>query len=68
MSWGRELLAIHEYVVADEQRILHGTGGDLESLHDKRNNEKTSHQDGGERSKKFHRCLTRLLVFFVFCH
>ena len=44
-SW-RELLTIDKNMVTDEQGIFHGTGGNLESLHEERDNEQAGHQDG----------------------
>ena len=69
----REPLAIHKYVVANQERVLHGTGGDFEGLENKRNDEQAGDQhsrDGGEEfDGRFLRLLVLLdffLFFFVF--
>src|SRR5271155_377127 len=42
----RELLAVHKYVITDQQSVLHGTRWNLERLHDERNNKQTGYQHG----------------------
>src|SRR5271157_4399738 len=70
--WWRELLPDHEYVVADEQRILHRTGGNFKRLQNKRDDEQAGDQHSRQRSQEFHRRLTRFFVhnlfFFFFWH
>ena len=50
--WRRERDAVHQDVVADEQRLLHGRGGNLEVLEDEGHDEEADGEhgaDGGER-------------------
>ena len=42
----RELHTVHKNVVTDQQCVLHGTGGNLEGLHDEGDNEQAGHQNG----------------------
>src|ERR1019366_416946 len=60
-----ELLPVHEYVVADEQRVLHGTGGNLKRLEHERDDEQSGDQHSRQGSQKFHRRFAR---FFFHCH
>ena len=36
----------HKYVIADQERVLHGAGRNLESLDDERNDKQARHQHG----------------------
>ncbi len=74
----RELLPVHEYVVADQQRVLHRTGGNLKRLQYKCNDEQAGDQHSRQRGQEFHCRLARLFVhqllfasdffFFFFWH
>ncbi len=55
-----------QYVVADEQRVLHGTGGNFECLQDKCNDEQARDQHASERGQKFDRRFARLFVHRLF--
>ena len=50
-------------MVADEQRVFHGTGGDLKGLHQERDDEQSSNQDRCQRGEKFD---SRFALFFFF--
>ena len=55
VRWRRERDAIDQDVVADQQRLLHGGGGDLKVLKDEGHDEETEGEDkayGGERLKR----------------
>ena len=64
-SLRRKLNAVHEYVIADQQRVLHRTRRNLERLHHKCDDEQSRHQHRGQRRQKLHRSLARFLVDFV---
>src|ERR1019366_8384056 len=49
---GSQVDAIHKDVVANQQGILHGTGGDDEGLQRKSNDEESGHQNDRDRSNK----------------
>ncbi len=60
---GGKLLAVHEHVIPDEQRVLHRTGGNFKCLQDKRDDEQARDQHSCQGRQKFHRGLARLLFF-----
>ena len=64
-----ELFAIYEYVVADQQRVLHRAGRNLKGLHDKGNDEEASYQYCCERCEELNRRFARffrdLRIFFL---
>ena len=66
MRRGRELHPVHEDMVADQQRVFHRTGGNLESLQDERNDEQPGHQNRRQRGQKFDCSLARLFFLFLF--
>src|SRR5271170_417154 len=49
-------------MVADEQRVFHGTGGNLERLQNKRDDEQAGDQHSGQGCQELHGRLARLLV------
>ena len=67
MRRGSELYPVHEHVVADQQRVLHRTGGDFKSLQDKSDDKQTRYQYGRQRRQKLDRGLARLFfrLFFL---
>src|ERR1700685_1077339 len=66
----RELLAVHKYVIPDQQSVFHRAGRNLKGLHDESNNEQTGHQHRRQRREKLNRSLTRFfrLRFFFLGH
>jgi len=54
--------AVYQDVVADEQRLHHGGGGDLEVLEDEGHHEETDGEDGADGSEGFERGLGLLLL------
>src|ERR1019366_793007 len=58
--WGQQH-AVNEYVVPNEQGVLHRTGWNGESLQRESDNEQPGHQHNGDRGDKFRSCLLRLL-------
>ena len=61
-SLGRKLDAVHEHMVADQQRVLHRTRRNLERLHHKRDDEQSGDQHRRQRRQKLDRGFLRLLV------
>src|ERR1019366_4444522 len=58
----RELLPVHEYVVANQHRVFHGTGRNFKILQNKRHDEQDNDQQHGQRGEEFHR---RFVLLFV---
>ena len=52
VALGSKLNAIDEDMVTDQQRVLHGTGGDFERLYHECDDEQACDQDGTERGQK----------------
>ncbi len=65
-SLRRELNPVYKHVIPDQQRVLHGTGGDLEGLHHKRDDEQSRYQHRRQRGQKLHRSLAWFFLDFVF--
>jgi hypothetical protein len=60
--WGGEGDAVDENVIADEQGLLHGGGGNLEVLEDEGHDEETDGEDGADRGERFERGLGAVLL------
>ena len=52
----------HDDVVADEQGVFHGAGGNFKRLQNKCDDEQAGDQHSGQRGQEFHRRLARLFV------
>jgi hypothetical protein len=62
------LFAIHENVIANQQRVFHRTGGNLKGLQDERDDKKAGDQDSCQRREKLHGSFALLLygrIFFL---
>jgi hypothetical protein len=61
--------AVHEDVVADEQRVLHGAGGNLKVLDYECDNEKAGDKNGSKAGNRFRQgfLLPDLLLPALFC-
>src|SRR5689334_2091627 len=65
---------VNKHVITDQQRVLHGAGGNLKVLDDKRDDEKTSYKNRGKSSDRLRKSfllpdfllftLLRLFCFF----
>ena len=53
-------------MIADEQRIFHGTGGNFKRLQDEGNDEESGDKHARQRSEKLDRRFGWLLVFYRF--
>jgi len=57
---------VYEDMVADQQCVLHGTGGDFKGLQDEGDDEQSGHQHRGQRGQELHGSLARLFFRLVF--
>ena len=62
VGWRRERDAIDQDVVADQQRLLHGGGGDLEVLEDEGHDEEAEGEDGADGGERLEWGLVLLLL------